>query len=678
MSDNGSWYGRKCYFGLHYDLHPGAGDTRLGLHCGPKELTPALKRMDPDWVQTDCKGHPGYVSWFSQTPEASVPPKLRKDALRQWRKATAKLGLPLHCHYSGIWDKAAGAKHPEWCVVGPGGEGAGAPFGQNAGSPTRETMCPRSAYLDELMIPQMIELVDRYGVDGFWIDGDLWAASPCYCEKCTAAFVERTGLDAPPVEESDPHWPAWWTFTLESFYEYVTRYCDAVHAHAPDVKVCSNWLQTFRNPGEPTVPTDWISGDNAHVWGLDNSRCEARFLSTRGKPWDIMLWAFYCSGRMGDARAPWTPKPLEMLMQEAAVLLSFGGNVQIYQRPHAHTLRDGRLSDWRMKQLGELGRWIRKRRTLCQDTETIPQVAVLHSEHHLRTTTRGKKLMWSVDVAPVVGAVCSILETHRGVDVLDEWALGPRLDEFPAVVAPERNAMSDEMVDDLKDYVRNGGRLLVTGADAGERFGLDFLGATKGKTEENARYYLPAGGSMFALHSDTWRLTRPRKGARGLGQLGRTELARAERLADPAAVINKVGRGKVLWAPFGLFRAFHDTRYPLIRVLTDDLLRELAGRMDVEIDAPTCIDVALRRKKDGRRIVHLVNRASGIPNQPNNGAVDEIPPVGPVTIEMKCPERPEKVHLALEAGTPEWTHSRGRLRVTVPSVRIHAAVVVKP
>ena len=119
-----------------------------------------------------------------------------------------------------------------------------------------------------------------------------------------------------PTETDDPDWPAWLNFTRESFEQYVTRYCDAVHAHEPGVLVCSNWLQTFRCPGEPKVPTDWISGDNSAVFGLDSSRSQARFISTRGKPWDLMIWAFYASG-MRERTLPRTFKPVQMIQQEA-------------------------------------------------------------------------------------------------------------------------------------------------------------------------------------------------------------------------------------------------------------------------------------------------------------------------------------------------------------------------
>ena len=110
MTSSGRWHGDERYFGMHYDLHAGAGDTDLGSRCGMEELVPMLELTAPDFVQTDCKGHPGYTSWFSKVPNASVPPGLKHDAMMQWRQATRKLGLPLHCHYSGVWDAAAGAR----------------------------------------------------------------------------------------------------------------------------------------------------------------------------------------------------------------------------------------------------------------------------------------------------------------------------------------------------------------------------------------------------------------------------------------------------------------------------------------------------------------------------------------------------------------------------------------
>ncbi|MCX6968569.1 MAG: alpha-L-fucosidase [Verrucomicrobia bacterium] len=673
LRSRSAWHGPEYYFGLHYDLHATEKDTELGMRCSPKELVPMLRLMGADFVQTDCKGHPGYTSWFSKVPGASVPPKLKKDAMKQWREATRQLGLQLHCHYSGIWDKAAGAKRPGWCSLDSKGRMAGAPpVGQNAGAPSGEKMCPRGGYLEGLMIPQMKELIDRYQVDGFWIDGDLWAVEPCYCPRCKAAYTKATGRKKPPLKETDPDWPHWWNFTRESFNEFVTRYCNAVHAHKPGVLVCSNWLQTFRDPGEPHVPTDWISGDNAWVNGLDGSRCEARFLSTRGKHWDIMLWNFYCSHGMGTPQSPWTPKPPQMLMQEAAVLLSFGGSVQIYES--ATDLRDGRLVEARVLRMSEVGRFVKKRRALCQGSESIPQIAVLHSETHLRQTANGKNLMWGTDVKPVQGAVFALLENHYGVDLLDEWALLPRLREFPAVFVPERHALSKEMVEALKGYVRGGGKMIVTGAESFGRFGSEFLGVTAGKVESDATYYVPATDTATPLFSKTWRLVKLTT-AKPLGFLGRTAVRDAELLEHPAATLNRVARGAVAYIPADVCRDFEHNRYPLIRAFIGEVTRALVGKLPISVQTPVCVDVALRRQ-GARTIIHLVNRASGIPNQPNNGAIDEIPSVGPIVITVKTAKPPASVRTAWEGKKPRWTHKGQTLTITLPCIHIHEAIVI--
>ena len=671
----GNWYGDDRYFGLHYDFHATADDLDIGTRCGMDELVPMLKLMAPEFVQTDCKGHAGYTSWFSKLPEATVPPHLTHDALAQWRAATATLGLPLHCHYSGIWDKAAGAKHPEWCVV-PASEMKkdDRPQGQNAGAPVHEKMCPRSPYLEKLMIPQMLELIDRYNVNGFWVDGDLWAVEPCYCEKCRKAWTEETGIAEPPTEATDPLWPRWWKFTRDSFYAFVRRYCDAVHAHKPGVLVCSNWLQTFKNPGDPAVvPTDWISGDNSWVWGMDGSRCEARFLSTRQKHWDIMLWAFYASHGLGNPVSPWEFKPAQMLMQEAAVLLSFGGNVQIYEHP---PVRDGRLVPWRQKRLGEVGEFIKARRALCQNTETIPQIAVLHSEKHLESTACGPNLMWNIDASPVQGALYALLECGYGVDVLDEWALLPRISEFPMIVAPEQDNMSDEMVAALKKYVENGGSLLVTGPGAHARFGEAFLGFRAEKSEPAASYAYPLREGEGVLYSDPWLLGTHADGAESLGRIGRGCQFEDKLLPYSSAVLHRVGKGVVAYVPARLAHDFEFSRFPQARNFFGELAERLLPDPEVRAKAPACVDVALRRRGE-TRMVHFVNRISGIPNQPNNGVIDEIPRVGPLSVRMKLAKKPARVSWELDDGSVEWSWNDGVLEASIPSVWIHGVLVVE-
>jgi len=678
MTYRGRWHGKHCYFGFHHDLHADASDTAIGTRCGASELVSMLRLTGADFVQTDSKGHPGYASWRSRTPAASIAPGVVEDALAHWRAATQSLGIPLHAHYSGIWDSMAGAKNPDWRLLAADGSPAQAPFRLDTWPPTPGAlMCPCGPYLEKLLIPQLLEMIDRYEIDGFWIDGDIWAMQPCYCPRCRRAFTEETGESEPPVETSDPRWPQWWDFTRRSFEAYVTRYCDALHQYKPGVLVCSNWLQTFRHPGEPAVPTDWISGDNSPVWGLDGCRCQSRFISTRGKPWDMMLWDFYNSHWLDDPASPWVTKPVQMLQQEAAVVTALGGQVQACDAPWAPCgLRTGQHVPWRLRRVRELGRFVKARQRLCSDTETIPQVAILHSEHHARATITGSNLLWHVDATAVEGAVYSILENLYGVDILDEWALLPRLDDFPVVVIPEQDSLSETMVAAVKAYVAAGGKLLLTGAALLDRFGAGFLGVTPGTLTEPATYHLPAGDGMAPVYSKTWRLLET-AGARAIYLLGTTPLRDEYLLPNPGATLHRHGKGRVLYVPGDLFRDFAHNRYPSNRALVGNLLRKLAGRLDFEVRGPVCVDVVLRRK--GRRtIIHLINRASGIPNQPQNGAVDEIPYVGPLTITCRRATPPSRIRPAFEKALLQWDYqATGLLRITVPTVKIHLAIVLE-
>jgi hypothetical protein len=386
-----------------------------------------------------------------------------------------------------------------------------------------------------------------------------------------------------------------------------------------------------------------------------------------------MLWNFYCSHGMGKPESPWTVKPPQMLMQEAAVLLAFGGNVQIYEHP---PVRDGRLVPWRQQRLAEVSAFVKARRPVCQHTTTIPQIAVLHSEHHLFSDVRGKNLMWNVDVAPVQGALFALLENSYGVDVLDEWALLPCLAEFPLVVVPEQSRLSDPMVAALKGYVEAGGSLLLTGSELFERFGEEFLGFRSLEVQEQKTYAVPAADGDVPLYSRAWRLGEVTSGE-VLARLGRGCLLEDRLLPNPAAVVNRVGQGQVAYVPADLFRDFACNRYPLTRCFVGALAQRLLPEPAIRVTAPTCIDVALRRR-DQTLLVHLVNRGSGLPNLPNNGAIDEIPPVGPVSVRIALARRPLGVSLALETGKLGWKWTAGQLEIRLSAVHLHAVVIVEP
>ena len=271
----------------------------------------------------------------------------------------------------------------------------------------------------------------------------------------------------------------------------------------------------------------------------------------------------------------------------------------------------------------------------------------------------------------------SLLECHYGVDVLDEWALLPRLSHFPVVVVPGQERMSQAMLDALKEYVGAGGKLLVAGVAVFDRFGDEFLGVEGGRLI-SGNYYVPVEKYVVPISTE-WRLVDVGK-AESLGKLGTSLFPGEQLLPNPSATLNRLGRGAVAYVPCDIFREFASNRYQPVRVFIHEVLQALAGEMEIEVHAPTCVDVVLRRT-GVKRMVHLINRSSGIPNLPTSVVIDEIPPVGPVAIRMSLARKPKGVRLAFEDRAVNWDYASGQdggqLKIDVPAVQIHAAIVIQ-
>jgi hypothetical protein len=663
----GNWYGDNVYFGYEYDMHANTNDTDLGSALSVDYLVSCLALAKPDLLQTDSKGHDGYVSWYSKTPAASVASGIVKEMVDYWVKAGTQMGIPCQAHYSGIFDQAAGEKFPAWNAVDADGK------------PVVGKMCPRGPYVDELLIPQAKELIDRYGVSALWVDGEIWAVVPCYCETCTGAYRKQFGRE-PPKSQDDSDWSKWIAFTRDSFHEYIAHYVAEIHKHNPETRVCSNWLHSFRNPGCPWVPTDYLSGDNLGTLAQPNSACEARFLSTRERPWEIVVWGFYY-----NEKAPWIMKSLDMMKQHTAAIIALGGNVNIYNQPKGH--RDGRLVDWQMRRVGELADFVKARKAVCQHSQTVPNAVILHSEYDFYNQKSTN--IWEYETSYLDGAVQALLDSSIATDLMDEWALLKQIDKFPLVVAPSQENMSSNAVAVLKEYVRNGGKLLVTGTEIYDTLGPEFLGVTNVAVCAEHSYHLSGGGERFPLSSSgqqggawtkvpifPWRDVLPTT-ARGIAPVT-TTLFDEDEAPYFGATINQIGKGAVAYIPCDIMTYYYNSRYTPVRTFIADVIAALDPEFPVHIQAPAAIEPVLR-SKNGKQYIHLINRASGIPVFENVRGSDGVPPVGPISIQMECSEAPKSVQLRFESGAADWNYDKnaGRLTVRIPSVQIHAALEIE-
>jgi len=471
-------------------------------------------------------------------------------------------------------------------------------------------------------------------------------------------WTRETGVE-PPTDPEDEAWLDWKEFHRGQFLRYLKRWADALHETKPDLDITSNWMYSTYAPVEPEIDLDYLSGDFSQANSCDRARLEARYLAGTGKPWDLMAWGFNRSW------APRLHKPAIQLNQEAGVVLMQGGAFQYYYQP----TRAGHVPKHFINTAAEVADFCRARQEVCQDSQTVPQVALLlPTEHLMRASDRvfhtgGEERLDSE------GCLHALLEEHYSVDVMAGWRLMEVMDAYPMVVVPNATVLADDLRRALVDYARRGGSLLLLGPDVARMFEGELSVRCEGAPEEmTAHLDSPLGMGAVTGRGQT------------VTQLEADEVALRyptyePRHGVPAATVASIGDGRIgaAWGPVG--DDYRNAHHPAVRHLIASLTEWLLPEPMVEVDAPPQVDVSLRRAKDGRLCVHLLN-LSGSQRAEQYLAVEHAQSVGPIEVRVRLEEEPSEVTWEPGGEEMQWTYEGGMLTATVPELHVHGAVVV--
>ncbi|MCD6307555.1 MAG: hypothetical protein J7M24_01020 [Candidatus Latescibacteria bacterium] len=639
------------FLGVHFDLHAGYDCTEIGKTVTPEMIERVIKQVKPDYLQCDCKGHPGISSY--PTKVGNPAPGFVKDQLRIWRDVTARHGVALYMHYSGVWDSEAVKQHPEWARIDENGE------------PDTRLTSVFGPYTEELLIPQLIELNDEYGVDGVWIDGDCWATERDYGETAVRLFREKTGIDAIPKSPDAPYWFEFSEFNRQGFRDHLQKIVVAMHAHNPAFQVCSNWAYSSHMPEPVTVDVDFISGDFSARNSVNAGRFEGRCMVHQGKPWDLMAWSFTWSP------GHYSTKSIPQLEREAATVLTLGGGFQAYFPQN----RDGsvRQWEWDVNLMGKVAEFCRERQSFCHNAEPVPQIGLLYSGSTFYRTNRKVFSAWHGECDGLKGTLQSLLDAQRSVEIVMEHHLTGRMSEYPLIVIPEWGYLEPSFRNDLVHYVENGGALLAIGPKAAALFEEE-LGVTLAGEPDTTIVALEHEGWLAGLET-LWQKTEPVEEVETFGRLYFDSRNDMKGPNAPAATIRSLGRGKIAAVYFDMGERYLNARTFLARDFLDDLVSELFPEPLVEVSGSGNVDVQVNRI-GGRLAVNLVN-TSGPHGDTNVLTIDRIDPVGPLTVTVRCDAKPAGVTVEPGGRIPEYTYRDGVVMLKIPSLKIHDIVMIE-
>lgn len=638
-------------FGLHFDFHATpAPDRVIGATLKEEDIRRICKEIKPDFIQIDCKGHPGWASY--PTACGNGMPQFALDPLALWRRVTKEEGIALYMHYSGVWDTHYCEAHPEDAIMNADG--------------TRSGYITRTfgfAYADKLLIPQMKELAGKYQVDGIWVDGECWATALDFHPETVAAFEKETGISLGgklPTGPECEYYVEYREFMRECFRRYVRHYTDAVHAAYPSFQIATNWGYTDHMPEKVSANVDFLSGD-LNPWNSFNSaRYAGRAIAQQERTWDLMAWNFRSDANLCPGGLPKTPL---QIMQEAATVLAVGGGFQNYitQKPDGSPRMKQILP---MKQVGE---FIRAREAYAFRGKAVHEGAVLLSTYDRAREAAG--LYSRTGYERTLGLVSLLCDVGQSIEVISEHTLLSHGEEYPMIAIPETAfGLEEETVKALVSYAEKGGSLWLFGRNTAKLFAESF------------------GYSLLEDDlSDTWRcaavseeLYGMLQGASPIRKEGSQTLLRygknEDEIQDAGGVVFSWGKGKVAVCAADLGYQYLTCRQALHREAAKAMADALYTPT-VRAEALGLLEVVLA-EKEGKRYVHLIN-ANGLHAGQSSATEDFLSPVVDVTLTVASPEKPQALILRPEGRSLPFTYEAGQIKVTLDRVSLYDIIEIQ-
>ncbi len=634
-----------CFFGVHFDLHASEDITDAGKTLTFEMIDTFLTKVKPDFIQIDCKGHAGISSY--PTKAGYHVKGFEKDPLKLFREVTAKNNVALFMHFSGVWDNKAVKEHPGWDII------------RADGKPSNQKVSFFSPYLDSLMIPQLKELSD-YGVNGAWIDGECWAVEPDYGKESVKKFREETGITDVPKSPSDKYYPEFLEYTRGLFRNHMTKYIDAIHKYNPDFQITSNWAYSSIMPEEVKTDVDYLSGDVTPQNGVYRSAFEARCLAPQGKPWDLMAWGFSWDGGM----MPMSVKSAVQLEQEAAQIMAMGGGVQFYFQQN----RDLSIKPWLETMLSEIGSFCRQRQEYCHKGKAVPQIALLFPTESLK---KNSIRPYSNYTGNIEGSLYMLLDGQYPVEILMEHHLRGNMEKYPLIVIPECNYLDAGFIEELRNYVKEGGNLLIIGAETAELFKNE-LGIKSLEQADAEQTFIAADNRIGAILSPYARVELMQEA------VILSTFYKGSDFRNPGTIIAssamKLGKGEISAIYFNAGSAYLSYKSHILRDYVSHQISDMFPGQMIKVSGSHLVHVTLNRLND-KLYINLINAAGDNYGKSTIG-YDEVPSLEDIEVMINTGSKPKKIILQPEGRDLNVTYQNGVSGVVIPHLAIHSILEV--
>jgi hypothetical protein len=619
--------------------------------------------------------------------------------------------------------------HPDWFAI----DSVGKPY--KAGE--LYITCVNSPYYNEHIPAVLTEISAMYHPEGF--TDNSWSGmgrdSICYCGNCRKSFNSKTGKELPKKKDWDDDgyrkWIRWnYNRRLEiwDMNNLITKKAGGAECIWSGMNSGSvtGQARSFRDLKEISSRAEIIMLDSqarSDAGGFQQNADTGKLIHGL-LGWDKLIpesMAMYQAGRPTFRLSAKPVAEARMWMLEG-----MSGGIQPWWHYVSASHEDRRI----YKTPGQVFEWHKKNEQFLINRTPVATIGVVWSQQNV--DFYGRDESEGITELPWRGITQSLIRARIPYIPVNADHIDRDAGKLSLLILPNLGVMTENQVNSVKKFVKEGGGLLVTGETSlynewGDRlsdFALaDITGTHTASGEiidlrkqsgETYHTYLRISPEMRSNFDGPSTNLKPQPGAvrhpvlKGfdetdiipygglLNSLKRdagTELLMTfipqfpiyppetawmrEPVTDiPGLIINTIpGSGRVAFLPADIDRQFGRYNLPDHGNLLANLVRWAAkDDIPLAVECAGLIDCNIYHQP-GNLILHLVNLTSaGTWRQP----VDEYIPVGPVNVKVKLPEGVHGKKLTLLVGRKELTPSvdRGWASFKVDTITDHEVAVI--
>lgn len=649
---------------IHLDFHTSEHIDSIGHLFDKKQFQEALKVGKVNAINVFAKGH---HSWSYYPTKIGTPhPKLEFDLLEAQIEACRGIGVEVFAYFTVGWSANDVLNHPEWAVVRKDGSNAYRDMKRNLGPNESfngwEYLEPSGPYAD-LIYAQTEELIKNYDLDGIWYD--IHSPEFLNFNAWSLQDYEQRGID---VEDS----LAVQRRTNEKYNEFFRRTSEIIKENKPDATIYYNGTtRAYNSRNIEDYKYNFFKYNTKHdledlptAWGgYDIFPWRSKYFSNTGKDIVAMSGKFHKAwGEFGGF------KHKDALLYEAASMVAFGASCNIGDQLHPS---------------GEMDRATYKNIGYAYDyVEKIEDYGV-GAEHVARTG-----LYIGEDLPAIEGTVGMLLEKQINFDVvntLKDWS------DVETLIITSGGVLEQD-VQKVQDFVKNGGKVVAMADGIWHNnkpivdIGADFLGPAVYDIDYTVVKEPVSQGlvtSPFLNYTAALRIS-PHSNTEVLATIREPFFSRTidhysshkntpYKLNDaehPSVIRN----GNVIYIAHDLDRQYSKEGAGIHRDLFYNVWQLLGQAPMIKTTLPSMGRVNLLHQQDQDRYVVHMMYASPI-QRGSVRVIEDLVPLYDVPLTVDFPHQIKEVYLVPSGQVLETRIEENRLKVVIPELRCHTAVV---